>query len=165
MTSPIEEGYLQRGHLPRCRQGQEKHSGFYSYLGLVTVGLLPFLGLQKWGEEAAHNTCKGRVPWRKRSCEFPEERQSARGELLGSEEEIEHLDLRLHFPASCWGLLLAEATKNPEGKGAHSVVPINRPQDRPLGVGGQRGAWTMLYTLDFQWVSGENVESYKKKVS
>lgn len=105
---------------------------------------MPFLGLQKGGE-AAHNTCKGGIPRRKRDCEFPEERQSAGGELLGSEEETEHLDLSLHFPASCWGLLLAEAMKNPEGKGAHPVVPMSAPQDRPLSGRAERSLDYALY--------------------
>lgn len=59
---------------------------------------------------------------------------------------------------------MAEAMKNPEGKGAHSVVPINPPKDRPLSGRAERSLEYALY-LRLPMVSGENGESYEEKVS
>ena len=40
---------------------------------------------------------------------------------------------------------MAEAMKNPEGKGAHPVVPMSAPQDRPLSGRAERSLDYALY--------------------
>lgn len=72
-------------------------------------------------------------------------RQSSGGELSGMGREMEHSDLSLLFLASCWGLLLAEATQKPEGKGAHSVVPTGPPPGQAAERG--RAQRTLDYAL------------------